>query len=160
MKKNQRLPKPILTPSTKAQKGDHDVSVSKDELLAMGRIEPEVFERAVEVLLRAFVLPPAARQASDREQRLGLALQVAGVARDLERAPEVLLGQIPLPQVVADQAEILVVRAHARVEAGPLVDPERLLQEAGGFAPLAQVLVDEPEVVEGGDHRTVAQAGV
>ena len=29
MKKNQRLPKPILTPSTKAAKGDHDISVSQ-----------------------------------------------------------------------------------------------------------------------------------
>src|SRR6478735_10917573 len=46
MKKNQKLPHSILTPSTKAAKGDHDVSVSKDELLAMGRIEPEIFERA------------------------------------------------------------------------------------------------------------------
>ena len=36
MKKNQRLPRPILTPSTKAEKGDHDVSVSRDEILAMG----------------------------------------------------------------------------------------------------------------------------
>ena len=34
--KNQRLPKPILTPSTKAEKGDHDESVSRAEVLAMG----------------------------------------------------------------------------------------------------------------------------
>ena len=39
MTKNQPLPRPILTPSTKAAKGDHDVSVSRDELLAMGRID-------------------------------------------------------------------------------------------------------------------------
>ena len=30
LKKNQKLDKPILTPSTKAEKGDHDVSVSRD----------------------------------------------------------------------------------------------------------------------------------
>ena len=29
MKKNQRLPKAILTPSTKAEKGEHDESVSR-----------------------------------------------------------------------------------------------------------------------------------
>jgi len=36
MKKNQKLERPILTPSTKAEKGDHDLSVSRAELLAMG----------------------------------------------------------------------------------------------------------------------------
>jgi phosphoribosylaminoimidazole-succinocarboxamide synthase len=46
MRKNQPLPQPILTPSTKAAKGDHDVSVSRDQLLAMGRISPELFDRA------------------------------------------------------------------------------------------------------------------
>jgi len=54
MKKNQRLPAPILTPSTKAQKGDHDVSVSRDELLAMGRIDPAVFERAAQIAASLF----------------------------------------------------------------------------------------------------------
>jgi phosphoribosylaminoimidazole-succinocarboxamide synthase len=46
MRKNQPLPRPILTPSTKAAKGDHDISVSRDELLAMGRIDPAVFDQA------------------------------------------------------------------------------------------------------------------
>src|SRR5512143_3251879 len=54
MKKNQRLPHAILTPSTKAAKGDHDVSVSRDELLAMGRIKPEVFDRAAAIAEKLF----------------------------------------------------------------------------------------------------------
>ena len=54
MRKNQRLPKPILTPSTKAAKGDHDVSVSKDELLAMGRISPALLDRAAELAAALF----------------------------------------------------------------------------------------------------------
>lgn len=54
MKKNERLAKPILTPSTKAGKGDHDVSVSKAELLAMGRIDPAVFERAAAIAEQLF----------------------------------------------------------------------------------------------------------
>lgn len=49
MTKNQPLPHPILTPSTKAAKGDHDVSVSRDELLAMGRIDPHTFDRAAKL---------------------------------------------------------------------------------------------------------------
>jgi phosphoribosylaminoimidazole-succinocarboxamide synthase len=54
MRKNQPLPRPILTPSTKAAKGDHDVSVSRDELLAMGRIAPALFDRAAELAAQLF----------------------------------------------------------------------------------------------------------
>ena len=80
MKKNQPLPKAILTPSTKAAKGDHDVSVSKDELLAMGRIEPEVFERAAAIAEKLF----AAGQAHAAKQGLILAdtKYEMGLARD------------------------------------------------------------------------------
>ena len=46
LRKNERLPAPILTPSTKAEKGDHDVSASRDEILAMGRITPADFDAA------------------------------------------------------------------------------------------------------------------
>jgi phosphoribosylaminoimidazole-succinocarboxamide synthase len=69
MKKNERLPSAILTPSTKAAKGDHDISVSKDELLAMGRIQPEVFERAQAIAEKLF----AAGQAHAAKQGLILA---------------------------------------------------------------------------------------
>ena len=54
MKKNQALPAPILTPSTKAAKGDHDVSVSRAELLAMGRIDPQIYDRAAEIAVALF----------------------------------------------------------------------------------------------------------
>jgi phosphoribosylaminoimidazole-succinocarboxamide synthase len=54
MKKNEKLPHAILTPSTKAQKGDHNISVSRDELLAMGRIDPEVFDRAADLAAKMF----------------------------------------------------------------------------------------------------------
>jgi phosphoribosylaminoimidazole-succinocarboxamide synthase len=49
MTKNQRLPRPLLTPSTKAPRGDHDVSVSREELLAMGQVSPAVFDRCAEL---------------------------------------------------------------------------------------------------------------
>ncbi|HET9623745.1 MAG TPA: phosphoribosylaminoimidazolesuccinocarboxamide synthase [Kofleriaceae bacterium] len=54
MRKNEPLPRPILTPSTKAAKGDHDVSVSRDELLAMGRIPPDLFDQAAALAARLF----------------------------------------------------------------------------------------------------------
>ncbi|MDB4953422.1 MAG: Phosphoribosylaminoimidazolesuccinocarboxamidesy nthase [Myxococcales bacterium] len=69
MKKNQRLPQPILTPSTKAQKGDHDISVSRAELLAMGRIDPAIFDRAAAIAEALF----AAGQAHAAKQGLILA---------------------------------------------------------------------------------------
>lgn len=46
MRKNQRLSRPLLTPSTKAPQGEHDISVSREQLLAMGAISAELFERA------------------------------------------------------------------------------------------------------------------
>ncbi len=69
MKKNQRLPKAILTPSTKAAKGDHDVSVSRDELLATGKIDAAVFDRAAAIAEALF----AAGQAHAAKQGLILA---------------------------------------------------------------------------------------
>lgn len=52
--KNQALPHAILTPSTKAEKGGHDVSVSKDELLAMGRVSAAELEQAEALALALF----------------------------------------------------------------------------------------------------------
>jgi phosphoribosylaminoimidazole-succinocarboxamide synthase len=45
LSKHQKLPTNIVTPSTKADKGQHDRSVSKDELFEMGVIEPALFDR-------------------------------------------------------------------------------------------------------------------
>jgi len=54
MKKNQKLDRPILTPSTKAAKGGHDMSVSRDEVLAQGLLSPAEFDRAAEMCARVF----------------------------------------------------------------------------------------------------------
>lgn len=54
MKKNEKLPTAILTPSTKAAKGDHDVSVSREELIEMGHISAEDFDKAAEIAHRLF----------------------------------------------------------------------------------------------------------
>ena len=44
MKCHEKLPENIVTPSTKAAKGDHDESVAKDRLFEMGVIDPETFD--------------------------------------------------------------------------------------------------------------------
>ena len=54
MSKNQRLPKAILTPSTKAEKGEHDQSVSRAEILEMGALSPADFDAAAEMCARVF----------------------------------------------------------------------------------------------------------
>ena len=54
MVKNQPLPRPLLTPSTKAERGDHDVSASREEILAMGAVSPEHFDAAAAVAERLF----------------------------------------------------------------------------------------------------------
>ena len=54
MRKNQALPKAILTPSTKAEKGDHDRSVSRAEILEMGVLSADDFDRAAQMCARVF----------------------------------------------------------------------------------------------------------
>lgn len=54
LRKNERLPEPILTPSTKAEQGEHDVSASREEILAMGRISPRDFDEAAEHAMNLF----------------------------------------------------------------------------------------------------------
>lgn len=54
LQKNQKFDKPILTPSTKAAHGDHDVSASKEEILAEGKITEEDFDYMAEVAMKLF----------------------------------------------------------------------------------------------------------
>jgi phosphoribosylaminoimidazole-succinocarboxamide synthase len=54
MKKNQPLPRPILTPSTKAEHGEHDESVSGDELIRRGAVTRADFEVAADIAERLF----------------------------------------------------------------------------------------------------------
>ncbi|MFC1809919.1 phosphoribosylaminoimidazolesuccinocarboxamide synthase [Patescibacteria group bacterium] len=54
LQKNQKFDKPILTPSTKAAHGDHDVSASKEEILDQGKITEEDFDFMADVSMRLF----------------------------------------------------------------------------------------------------------
>jgi phosphoribosylaminoimidazole-succinocarboxamide synthase len=46
MRKHQRLSTPLLTPTTKAEKGGHDEPMSREELIQGGLISEELFDRA------------------------------------------------------------------------------------------------------------------
>ncbi|WP_439108283.1 phosphoribosylaminoimidazolesuccinocarboxamide synthase [Flagellimonas lutimaris] len=44
MKENDKFPEPIITPATKAEKGDHDEDISKEDILRRGIVSKEDYE--------------------------------------------------------------------------------------------------------------------
>jgi len=52
--KHQKLPEPILTPTTKAPKGQHDVSGSREEILATGLVAERDFDEAANDSMKLF----------------------------------------------------------------------------------------------------------
>src|SRR5215472_9136711 len=54
LKKHQKLPEPILTPATKAPKGEHDISGSREEILATGQVNARDFDEAADIAMRLF----------------------------------------------------------------------------------------------------------
>jgi len=44
MKENDRFPEPIITPATKAEMGDHDEDISKEDILKRGIVSKEDYE--------------------------------------------------------------------------------------------------------------------
>lgn len=54
LRQHERLPTTIVTPSTKAPKGEHDESVAKDVLFERGVIDPETFDRLERQALALF----------------------------------------------------------------------------------------------------------
>jgi phosphoribosylaminoimidazole-succinocarboxamide synthase len=54
LKKHQKLDAPILTPATKAPKGEHDVSGSREEILATGHVTARDFDVAAALAMKLF----------------------------------------------------------------------------------------------------------
>jgi phosphoribosylaminoimidazole-succinocarboxamide synthase len=54
LRKNQRLERPLLTPATKAPKGEHDISASRAEIIAKGDVTAADFDRAAEIVMKLF----------------------------------------------------------------------------------------------------------
>lgn len=59
MTKHERLPEPLLTPTTKAEKGDHDELTSREELIASGAISEEHYDRAAALAKQLFTIGQA-----------------------------------------------------------------------------------------------------
>ena len=54
LRKHERLPTPLLTPTTKAEAGAHDELTRRDELIARGVVTAEFYDRAEAMVLRLF----------------------------------------------------------------------------------------------------------
>ena len=54
MRKHQRLAEPLLTPTTKAEHGEHDALTSRDELVASGVFTAEHYDEAGRIAARLF----------------------------------------------------------------------------------------------------------
>jgi phosphoribosylaminoimidazole-succinocarboxamide synthase len=69
MKKHERLTEPLLTPTTKAQRGDHDENISRAEVLERGLVSEGLYDRAAALVTKLF----AEGQAFAQKQGLILA---------------------------------------------------------------------------------------
>jgi len=54
LRKDQRFDRPIITPSTKAEYGQHDEPISEAEILRQGLVAPDVWREATSVAERLF----------------------------------------------------------------------------------------------------------
>ena len=54
LRKHERLPKPLLTPTTKAEQGAHDELTSRDQAIESGVVSAELYDRAEAMVLRLF----------------------------------------------------------------------------------------------------------
>lgn len=68
MRENEKFPEPIITPTTKAEIGEHDADISKEEILARGLATPEEYEVLEKYTLALF------RRGTEIAARRGLIL--------------------------------------------------------------------------------------
>ena len=80
MRKNQPLPDPLVTPSTKAEKGAHDETVSRADLIERGLVDGATFDELAALCLRMFAFGQA------RARARGLIL--VDTKYELGRAPD------------------------------------------------------------------------
>jgi phosphoribosylaminoimidazole-succinocarboxamide synthase len=54
MKEHEKFPKPIITPTTKAEQGEHDADISKEEILAKGLVSADDYAKLEEYTFKLF----------------------------------------------------------------------------------------------------------
>jgi len=55
MRENQRFPKPIITPTTKAELGRHDEDITREEILSQGLVSVEEYEMLEKYTMELFL---------------------------------------------------------------------------------------------------------
>jgi phosphoribosylaminoimidazole-succinocarboxamide synthase len=55
MKEHQRLPEPIITPTTKAEHGEHDADISRDEIIGQGLIPEKEYDQIEKYTMGVFM---------------------------------------------------------------------------------------------------------
>ena len=54
MRENQAFPTPIVTPTTKAEMGEHDADISREEIIARGLVPTDEYDRLEQYALQLF----------------------------------------------------------------------------------------------------------
>ncbi len=54
LKKDQKFTSPIITPTTKAQIGEHDLPISREEIIDSGLVNPEIYTQVENIALQLF----------------------------------------------------------------------------------------------------------
>lgn len=54
MRENEKFPTPLITPTTKAEQGEHDADISKEEILAQGLVSPEDYAILEDYAMKLF----------------------------------------------------------------------------------------------------------
>ncbi len=68
LQKNDKLPTPIITPTTKARDGGHDERITSEQIVAQGLVEADVWARVSEAAIAVF------RRGQEIAERAGLVL--------------------------------------------------------------------------------------
>ena len=56
LREAEKLPQPLFTPSTKAEKGSHDTPISEEEIVSSGIVERRIWQQVRESALALFAL--------------------------------------------------------------------------------------------------------
>jgi len=54
LKKHQKLDNPVITPSTKAELGEHDVHISREDIIERGLVDKETYEQLEKYSMKLF----------------------------------------------------------------------------------------------------------
>ena len=122
MKENDKFPEPIITPATKAEKGDHDEDISREEILKRGIVSEEdyviledytkkLFQRGTEIAADQGAVALADQGDPERSPTLG-ALDSADKLIQLAEA-----AQDVAPPVVGESEESVFESRVARITA-------------------------------------------